>query len=45
MKKALLKNSVKEIKNVLGVGSISNKKNLSSKVHVTIVIGKDFNQE
>lgn len=44
-KKELDSDTVKEIKNVLGVGSISNKKNLSSKVHVTIVIGKDFNQE
>lgn len=43
-KKELETNKVKEIKNLLGVGSISNKKNLSSKVHLTIVIGKDFNK-
>ena len=42
-KKELETDKVKEIKNLLGVGSISNKKNLSSKVHLTIVIGKDFN--
>ena len=43
-KKELETDKVKEIKNLLGVGSISNKKNLSSKVHLTIVIGKDFNK-
>lgn len=43
-KKELDSDTVKEIKNVLGTGSISNNKNTSSKVHVTIVIGKDFNQ-
>ena len=43
-KKELETDKVKEIKNLLGVGSISNKKNLSSKVHLTIVIGKDFNE-
>lgn len=41
-KKELDDATVKEIKNVLGVGSISNNKNLSSKVHVTVVIGSDF---
>ena len=43
-KKELKDETVKEIKEVLGVGSISNNKNLSSKVDVTIVIGKDFNE-
>ena len=43
-KKELETDKVKEIRNLLGVGSISNKKNLSSKVHLTIVIGKDFNK-
>ena len=43
-KKELDTDTVKEIKNVLGVGSISNNKNASSKVHVTIVVGKDFQE-
>lgn len=43
-KKELEDETVKDIKAVLGVGSISNNKNLSSKVHVTIVIGSDFNE-
>ncbi len=43
-KKELDSDTVKEIKNVLGVGSISNNKNASSKVHVTIVVGKDFQE-
>ena len=43
-KKELDDETVKGIKSVLGVGSISNNKNLSSKVHVTIVIGSDFNE-
>lgn len=43
-KKELDDETVKEIKTALGTGSISNNKNLSSKVHVTIVIGSDFNE-
>ena len=42
-KKELSDETMKEIKTALGVGSISNNKNLSSKMHVTIVIGSDFN--
>lgn len=34
---------LKDMKNTLGVGSISNNKTSTSKVDVTIVIGKDFN--
>lgn len=41
-KKGLEDEDVKEIKNTLGLGSISNNKTSTSKVHVTIVIGKDF---
>lgn len=41
-KKELENEKIKEIKNTLGVGSISNNKSSSSKVHVQIVIGKDF---
>lgn len=41
-KKEAEDSKVKEIKNTLGVGSISNNKTLSSKVDITIVIGKDF---
>ena len=43
-KKELDDETIKDIKTTLGVGSISNNKNLSSKVHVTIVIGNDFSE-
>lgn len=42
-KKELPDDKIKEIKQTLGVGSIGDNKTLSSKVDVTIVIGKDFN--
>lgn len=41
-KKGLEDEEVKEIKNTLGLGSISNNKTSTSKVDVTVVIGKDF---
>lgn len=41
-KKELKDSQMKEIKETLGVGSVSTNKTLSSKVDVTIVIGKDF---
>lgn len=44
-KKEIDLDAVKAIKQALGgTGSISNNKQLSSKVDITIVIGKDFNQ-
>lgn len=42
-KKEVEDTELKEMKSVLGVGSISNNKTTASKVDVTIVIGKDFN--
>ena len=41
-KKGIEDEEMKEIKNILGVGSISTNKSANSKVHVQIVIGKDF---
>lgn len=41
-KKDVEDEEMKEIKNILGVGSVSTNKSANSKVHVQIVIGKDF---
>ncbi len=41
-KKELEDDMLKDIRDILGQGSISNNKSLSSKTHATIVIGKDF---
>ena len=41
-KKSISNEKLNEIKNNLGVGSVSTNKSSSSQVDVTIVIGKDF---
>ena len=41
-KKDLKDEEMKEIKDILGVGSVSRNKSANSKVHVQIVIGRDF---
>ena len=43
-KKEVEDNILQDIADTLGVGSISNNTNLSSKVDITIIIGTDFNK-
>ena len=43
-KKEVADDILNDIVDTLGIGSVSNNKNLSSKVDITIVIGKDFNE-
>ena len=43
-KKEVEDNILQDIADTLGVGSISNNTNLSSKVDITIIIGTDFNE-
>ncbi len=43
-KKEIDNETIQEIKSILSTGNITNNKNLSSKVDITIIIGSDFNK-
>lgn len=42
-KKEIAEDDLENIKDTLGIGTIKDSKSSTSKVHVQIVLGKDFN--